>query len=101
MNEISEGAEWRRYTKAQLAEQLARAIDDIVGFAGENEFASVAVMLDMARDLARAECIRGERTAIWKTGTPARCTKINSREPVRFRTEARQRTWETGVLVRS
>jgi hypothetical protein len=55
MNEISEGAEWRRYTKAQLAEQLAKAIDDIAGFARQNGFPSVGVMLDMARDLARAE----------------------------------------------
>jgi hypothetical protein len=55
MNEIAKGAEWRRYTKAQLAEQLARAIDDIAGFARENGFPSVGVMLDMARDLARAE----------------------------------------------
>ena len=53
MNEISEGAEWRRYTKAQLAEQLAKAIDDIAGFARQNGFPSVGVMLDMARDLAR------------------------------------------------
>jgi len=38
MNEISEGAEWRRYTKAQLAEQLAKAINDIAGFARQNGF---------------------------------------------------------------
>ena len=61
MNEVSEGAEWRRYTKAQLAEQLARAIDDIAGRARENGFPSVGVMLDMARDLARAEHHSAER----------------------------------------
>ena len=61
MNEVSEGAEWRRYTKAQEAEQLARAIDDIARFARENGFPSVGVMLDMARDLARAEHDSPER----------------------------------------
>jgi hypothetical protein len=58
MNE-PELTSWQR---SQTALQLAEAIDRVAAIARESGFASVAVMLEMARDLARAEHAKSEES---------------------------------------
>ena len=57
----TEPKELRNWQKSQAALQLAEAIDAIAAIAREQGFRTVGVMLDMAKDLARAEHAEAEQ----------------------------------------
>ena len=58
----TEPQELGNWQKSQAARQLAEAIDAVAAIAREQGFRSVGVMLEMARDLARAEHAEAEGT---------------------------------------
>ena len=59
MNEPELPRAWQR---SQAALQIAEAIEQVAAIARDSGFPSVGVMLDMARDLARAEHVKAEES---------------------------------------